>query len=81
MQDDMYHRQELIKIKRKNLQNLEKKAAQHSPLEVPLHLLREIDTLKEEIAKLEQEIDGRLPQEGFGRPEARICFKRGSLPC
>lgn len=58
MQDDMRHRQELIKIKKRALRHLEKKAAQYGPLEVPLHLLGEIDALKEEIAKLEQELAG-----------------------
>jgi hypothetical protein len=58
MQDDMRHRQELIEIKRRSLRHLEKKAAQYGPLEVPLHLLGEIEVIKEEIIKLEQERDG-----------------------
>jgi hypothetical protein len=58
MQDDMRHRQELIKIKKRALRHLEKKAAQYGPLEVPIHLLGEIDALKEEIVKLEQELAG-----------------------
>ncbi len=56
MANDLEHKKKLLRIKKRNLWELEVRAASYGPLEVPLELLRQIDELKEEIGSLEAEI-------------------------
>lgn len=58
---DLTHKRELLETYRKNLHRQEKTAAEHG-LNVPLSLANEIEFLKQEIARLTQELEACRPQ-------------------
>ncbi len=56
MTNDLEHKRELFRIKRRQLRDLEKRKAKYGPDEAPLRLLRQIDDLENEIRELETAI-------------------------